>query len=99
MLSFESQVHLDMGRSGATISRDFFAPAGLTSAQQQLFAYIEDADLWRWALPDSKAFHAGFCTLGLEMDANVNPGIWQQLLELVPAEVIKRVRAFWVSGR
>lgn len=26
----------------------------LTSAQQQLFKYIEDADLWRWQLPDSK---------------------------------------------
>lgn len=35
------QVHLDMDRSGATISRDFFAPAGLTAAQRQLFAYIE----------------------------------------------------------
>jgi hypothetical protein len=26
---------------------------------QRLFDYIEDADLWKWKLPDSKAFHAG----------------------------------------
>ena len=45
----------------------------ITQDQQQIFEYIEDADLWRWKLPDSKAFHAGlplmhgarvcFCTL------------------------------------
>lgn len=26
---------------------------------QKLFEYVEDADLWKWKLPDSKAFHAG----------------------------------------
>lgn len=52
---------------------------------------LQDADLWRWAIPESKAFHSGFCSLGLEMDANVNPGIWQQLLQLSPADVIERV--------
>ncbi len=32
---------------------------GLTEAQQQLFQYVEDADLWRWKLSDSRQFHAG----------------------------------------
>lgn len=31
----------------------------VTQDQRRLFEYIEDADLWRWRLPDSKAFHAG----------------------------------------
>ena len=35
------EVNLDMGRSGATIARDYFSPLGLTPSQQELFAYIE----------------------------------------------------------
>ena len=35
------EVNLDMGRSGATIARDYFSPLGLTPVQQQLFAFIE----------------------------------------------------------
>ena len=92
------EVTLDMGRSGATIARDYFAPAGLTPAQQQLFAYVEDADLWRWALPDSKAFHAGFISLELEWDANLNPGIWDQLLQLQPDAVIEQARNLEATG-
>ena len=28
-------------------SYDYFQPKGITTEQQQLFHYIEDADLWR----------------------------------------------------
>jgi hypothetical protein len=59
---------------------------------QELFAYIEDADLWRWRLPDSRCFHAAFGALGLELDANANPAIFDQLLQLLPAELIARVK-------
>lgn len=45
-------------------SYDYFEPQGLTAEQQQLFKYIEDADLWRWQLPDSKAFTAGALARG-----------------------------------
>ena len=58
---------------------------------QELFAYIEDADLWRWRLPDSKAFHAGFTSLGMEWDANANPAVFDQLLRLQPADIIEQV--------
>ncbi len=38
----------------------FFPPlVQLTPAQRQLFVYIEDFDLWRFALPNTKAFQAG----------------------------------------
>ena len=53
-------------------------------------APLQDADLWRWALPESKAFHAGFCSLRLNWDANANPGIWSQLLQLSPSDVIQK---------
>ena len=52
------QVNLDMDRSGATMALEHWKPS-LTDTQQQLFLYIEDADLWRWKLPDSREFLAG----------------------------------------
>jgi oligoribonuclease NrnB/cAMP/cGMP phosphodiesterase (DHH superfamily) len=52
-------VHLDMDRSGATMALDHWKPGGLTDMQQQLFLYVEDGDLWRWKLPQSKEFYAG----------------------------------------
>ncbi|PSC71276.1 DHHA1 domain [Micractinium conductrix] len=84
------EVHFDMERSGATVSYDFFRPEGLTPEQQQLFKYIEDADLWRWRLPDSKAFTAGLASLRLEFDARKNPGVWDQLLAQTPQGLIAR---------
>jgi hypothetical protein len=47
------------GATCSTCSFDYFQPQGLTEEQQELFKYIEDADLWRWRLPDSEAFTAG----------------------------------------
>lgn len=84
------EVLFDMERSGATISYDYFQPQGLTPDQQQLFKYIEDADLWHWQLPDSKAFSAGFASLQLELDARKNPDIFDQLLAQTPAGLIAR---------
>lgn len=65
-------------------------PQDLTPAQLQLFRYIEDADLWRWRLPDSKAFHAGLMNLGLEFDANKNPRVFDMLLAQTPEALIAR---------
>jgi hypothetical protein len=53
------EVNLDMDRSGATMALDYWKPTTLTDTQRQLFMYVEDADLWRWKLPDSRQFHAG----------------------------------------
>lgn len=82
------EVHFDMQRSGATIALDYFQPQGLTPHQLELFKYVEDADLWRWVLPDSRAFHAGLTSLALDLHAANNPAIFDQLLALTPAEVI-----------
>ena len=41
--------------------------------------FVEDGDLWRWALPDSREFHAGVAALNLEYDVNKNPGIFDVL--------------------
>ncbi|BFI32236.1 uncharacterized protein MPTK2_4g04030 [Marchantia polymorpha subsp. ruderalis] len=57
-----------------------------------LFKYIEDADLWKWKLPDSKAFSSGLSDIGLEFSYLKNPGIFEQLLELDTQDLICRGR-------
>jgi hypothetical protein len=52
-----------------------------SASLRRLFEYIEDADLWRWALPDSKAFSSGLKDLDIEYDARANPGVFDQVCE------------------
>ncbi|CAM6010776.1 unnamed protein product [Sphagnum balticum] len=56
---------------------------------ETLFRYIEDADLWRWALPDSKAFSSGLIDTHIEFSTAVNPSVFNELLALDPAAVIE----------
>lgn len=55
---------------------------------RRLFDYIEDADLWKWKLPQSKAFNSGLRSLNIEYNANTNTSLFQQLLSLEVSEVI-----------
>lgn len=84
---------IDMERSGATIAYDYFkeklsggdinsSKDGVLGEYQRvrrLFEYIEDGDLWRWHLPDSKAFSSGLKDLNLEFDVTSNPSLFQQV--------------------
>lgn len=45
----------DMNRSGAAMAWDYFHPEEKRPA---LVNYVEDRDLWRWALPDSRTISA-----------------------------------------
>jgi len=86
------ETHFDMSRSGATLSRDHFNVSSILQSTRssedaqrilQLFSYIEDNDLWRHALPDSKLFTAGFQSLGLDFDARKDNGaIFEKILAL-----------------
>lgn len=86
---------LDMARSGASLSRDFFAALGTVVPDdlRAVIALVEDNDLWRHALPDSKAFAAGFADLRLECDPVKNPGVWSQMLALSTHKVTDVGRA------
>lgn len=100
------ELHIDMNRSGATIARDYFELTPSASEEagsptttstinaddelRQLFAYIEDNDLWRHALPDTKAFSAGMKDLNFEFDVNKNPSIFDTLAALKVDDVIAR---------
>ncbi|KAL2611967.1 hypothetical protein R1flu_023659 [Riccia fluitans] len=57
-----------------------------------LFDYIEDADLWKWSLPESKAFSRGLSDMSLEFSAIKNPQIFDQLLGLDLENLISRGR-------
>ncbi|CAM6122927.1 unnamed protein product [Calypogeia fissa] len=103
---------LDMNRSGATISYDYFEEKLLSSRTdvkgfprysaraslvptntdqiKSLFRYIEDADLWRWVLPDSKAFSSGLSDMSIELSALANPKVFGELLDLKAEELITK---------
>eukprot|EP00249_Psilotum_nudum_P009245 c21811_g1_i1 orf=118-1107(+) len=52
-----------------------------------LYKYIEDADIWKWSLPNSKAFSSGLNDAGIEFSVTDNPRLFEQLLALDPADV------------
>ncbi|GAB2217254.1 hypothetical protein Droror1_Dr00000426 [Drosera rotundifolia] len=93
---------LDMDRSGATIAHDFFKqklceliPGSGDEAilaefdrLRKLFEYIEDGDLWKWRLENSKAFNSGLKDIGIEFDVGVNPAVFDQLRSLELKSVI-----------
>ncbi|XP_078440627.1 DHHA1 domain protein [Wolffia australiana] len=56
----------------------------------RLFKLVEDGDLWRWEIPDSKAFHWGLKDMNIEFNVNRNPSVFDQLLKLDPDSVICR---------
>ncbi|KAJ4713604.1 DHHA1 domain protein [Melia azedarach] len=80
---------LDMERSGATIAYDYFKEKILDKTLHRefervrlLFDYIEDGDLWRWRLENSKSFSSGLKDLNIEFSFQLNPSLFEQLLSL-----------------
>lgn len=58
---------------------------------------VEDSDLYRHALPDTRAFRAGLSAMHLDMDAEKNPGIFNTLLYLDLASLLKTGRSVHVQ--
>ncbi|ONI09495.1 hypothetical protein PRUPE_5G241200 [Prunus persica] len=94
---------LDMNRSGATIAFDYFkskidgdsgnkneAVVAQFDRVRRLFEYVEDGDLWRWSLPNSKAFSSGLKDLNFQYDVGLNPSLFQQA---VNADSISELRS------
>ncbi|CAK7327912.1 unnamed protein product [Dovyalis caffra] len=92
-----------MERSGATIAFDYFKQKLLKSGEnnsdeiigefdrvRRIFEYIEDGDLWRWKLENSKAFSSGLKDLNLEFNVQLNPSLFDQLLSLNLESVISQ---------
>lgn len=62
---------LDLDHSGAVITWDYF----FTNGMPELLSYIEDRDLWRWELPDSKEINAAVSSYPLDFE------LWDKMLE------------------
>lgn len=52
--NWESRLHYDVTHSGAYLAWSYYFP---NVPAPLLVKYVEDRDLWRWALPDSKAIN------------------------------------------
>jgi len=72
----------DMNRSGATLAWDWFHPG---EPRPWLVEYVEDRDLWRWALPNSRLVNAG-----IELYERDNLEVWDQLARTSLAEVAEQ---------
>ncbi|KAL9234396.1 hypothetical protein vseg_009274 [Gypsophila vaccaria] len=94
---------IDMDRSGATIAYDYFkqklseengnnhkSTLAEFERMRKIYEYIEDADLWRWRLENSKAFSSGLKDSNIEFDFNVSPSVFNQLLALNLDDVISQ---------
>lgn len=51
-------VQFDMSRSGARMAWDFLSPGNHGEPCPLLVRYVEDRDLWRWAMPQSREINA-----------------------------------------
>ena len=76
LLAGYERARFDMSRSGAGLAWDEVQAIlwglgyGVTQAARPWFVdYVEDRDLWRWALPDSRAINAALCMLKREPEA------------------------------
>jgi oligoribonuclease NrnB/cAMP/cGMP phosphodiesterase (DHH superfamily) len=60
-------VHLDMNKSGCVLAWELFH--GTDEPVPEIFRYVEDNDLWRHRLPQSKEFSAGLRSLNIAWDS------------------------------
>lgn len=63
---FFEHLELDMSRSGAGMAWDFLRP---TEVRPLLVDYVEDRDLWRFELPDSKIISTLFMATPMDLDS------------------------------
>lgn len=61
--------HFDMHRSGAMMAWDWFHPGEDGMDAPALVQYVQDRDLWRWALRDTRAISAFLKTVPLTVEA------------------------------
>ncbi|XP_047077110.1 uncharacterized protein LOC124687362 [Lolium rigidum] len=76
--------------SGNDVTEVKYLPDNKLEMVHKLFKLIEDGDLWRWTIPNSKAFSSGLKDLDIEFNVNENGKLFDQLLELDPEQVISR---------
>jgi len=87
------EVVMTMDRSGATIAYDYFVAKvetegrgfhsfGLPPNLHKILQYVEDNDLWRHHLENSKVFYAGLGYLKIEYDHTKNRQLFEHLMSV-----------------
>ena len=57
-----------------------YVPDNKVETVHKLFKFIEDGDLWRWKIPNSKAFSSGLKNLDIEFNVNANSKLFDQVM-------------------
>ncbi|PNT69245.1 hypothetical protein BRADI_3g51940v3 [Brachypodium distachyon] len=76
--------------SGNAATEVKYLPDNNHEMVQKLFKFIEDGDLWRWTIPNSKAFSSGLKDLDIEFNVNANGKLFDQA---VNADAISKLRS------
>jgi hypothetical protein len=65
--------------SGNAVTEVKYLPDNKLEMVHKLFKLIEDGDLWRWTIPNSKAFSSGLKDLDIEFNVNENGKLFDQV--------------------
>ncbi len=84
------RVHFDLTRSGAVLAWEHFHRG---EPLPPLLGYVQDQDLWRWALPDSDAVNAALYSYPRRFD------VWEQLAARPIEELVDEGRSIARSQR
>uniref|UniRef100_A0A3B6QGC4 DHHA1 domain-containing protein n=1 Tax=Triticum aestivum TaxID=4565 RepID=A0A3B6QGC4_WHEAT len=76
--------------SGNSVTEMKYLPENKLEMVHKLFKFIEDGDLWRWTIPNSKAFSSGLKDLNIEFNVNSNGKLFDQA---VNADAISMLRS------
>jgi len=66
------EIHFDLEHSGSVLAWNYFHPR---SPVPDLLRYIEDQDLWRWELPQSREINAAIGSYPQQLE------VWDELLD------------------
>jgi len=90
------EIVLAMEKSGSTLSYDFFnnertliEDPSKRKTMEEIYALVEDNDLFRRVLPNTKEFVLGIDLKKLDFDVNKNENLFQQLQSIVPKQAIE----------
>lgn len=84
------EILFDMGHSGAVLSWEYFAP---DQPVPELLRYVEDQDLWNWALPRSQEINAAIGAYPYEFE------VWSELAKRAPEELAREGEAIVRANR
>ncbi len=83
-------LHFDLGHSGAVLAWNHFHP---DEPIPDLLRYVEDQDLWNWALPDSDAVNAAIASYPREFE------VWDGLADEKIEALIKQGKPILRANR